>query len=105
MAVSAINDVNAQKALLEHLHSTSKVETDTGAAFDNLLNSAISMYKEADDLQNAAEESEINFALGYATSTHDLAIAQQKANISLQYTVKVTSKAIEAYKELMNMQI
>jgi flagellar hook-basal body complex protein FliE len=63
------------------------------------------MYKTADDYQNAAEESEMNFALGYATSTHDLAIAQQKANISLQYTVKVTNKALEAYKELMNMQI
>ena len=47
----------------------------------------------------------MNFALGYSTSTHDLAIAQQKANISLQYTTRVTNKAIEAYKELMQIQI
>jgi len=56
-------------------------------------------------LQNQAEQAEIDFSLGYATSTHDLAIAQQKANISLQYTVKVTNKVLEAYKELMNMQV
>lgn len=104
MAVTAVNNNNAINELYNSL-STSKVTTDNKTAFDNLLNSAIEMYKTADDYQNAAEESEMNFALGYATSTHDLAIAQQKANISLQYTVKVTNKALEAYKELMNMQI
>jgi flagellar hook-basal body complex protein FliE len=105
MAVSAINGNEAIENALLSSFNTSEVETDNSTAFDNLLSSAISMYEEADDLQNAAEESEINFALGYSTSTHDLAVAQQKANISLQYTVKVTNKALEAYKELMNMQI
>lgn len=102
MAVSAID--NVQNSLLEN-YNASKVKDDNSAAFDSLFNSVVNMYKETDELQNAAEESEINFALGYATSTHDLAIAQQKANISLQYTVKVTNKALDAYKELMNMQI
>lgn len=105
MAVSAISGNEAIQNALFNSYNTAEVEKDNKTAFDNLLNSAINMYKQADDLQNAAEESEINFALGYATSTHDLAIAQQKANIALQYTVKVTNKALEAYKELMNMQI
>ncbi|MDO5156994.1 MAG: flagellar hook-basal body complex protein FliE [Eubacteriales bacterium] len=105
MAISAINGNNIiQDALLDTVN-TAKVEKDNRTAFDSLLSSAINMYRTADDLQNAAEESEINFSLGYATSTHDLAIAQQKANIALQYTVKVTNKALEAYKELMNMQL
>lgn len=102
MAVSAVQNLDTVNALYGN---QTKVTTDNGTAFDNLLSSAINMYKETDALQNAAEESEINFALGYSTSTHDLAIAQQKANISLQYTVRVTNKALEAYKELMNMQI
>lgn len=105
MAVSAVNGNETIQNALFNSYNTAKVEQDNGTAFENLFSSAIKMYKEADDLQNAAEESEINFALGYATSTHDLAIAQQKANIALQYTVKVTNKALEAYKELMNMQI
>ena len=104
MAISAINLKDTVDFSLDPT-ATAKVTTDNSTAFDNLLNSAINMYKEADDLQNAAEQSEINFALGYATSTHDLAIAQQKANISLQYTVRVTNKFLEAYKELMSMQV
>lgn len=85
--------------------SGSKITTDTGNAFDSLVSSALNMYGEADSLQKSAEQAEINFALGYSDNTHDLALAQQKANVSLQYAVKVTTKALEAYKEIMNMQI
>ncbi len=81
------------------------VTKDNNEAFSSLLNSAISMYENADKLQKKAEAAEMNFAMGYSSNTHDLALAQQKANISLQYTVKVTNKVLEAYKELMNMQI
>lgn len=104
MAISSIHNILNNDSILNTANTT-KVNPSDKDAFDNLLSSAIDMYKTTDDYQKAAEASEINFALGYSTSTHDLAIAQQKANISLQYTVRVTNKAIEAYKELMNMQI
>ncbi len=80
-------------------------KTEGTSSFDTIFNAAVDMYEEADSLQKAAEEAEISFALGYTDSTHDLAVAQQKANISLQYTVKVTNAVVSAYKELMNMQI
>lgn len=104
MDVSPIFDYVRLDSVGTHLNET-KVTDNNAAAFDSLLSSAISMYDETNSLQKAAEQSEINYAMGYATSTHDLALAQQKANISLQYTVKVTNKVIDAYKELMNMQI
>lgn len=104
MAISAISNLDTYNTIFDS-GSAAEVTTDNTAAFDNLFQSAVEMYKEADYLQNAAEQAEIDFSLGYATSTHDLAIAQQKANISLQYTVKVTNKVLEAYKELLNMQI
>lgn len=74
-------------------------------SFDNILQSAVNMLEETNYLQNNAEEAEIEFALGYSTSTHDLQIAQEKANIALQYTVAVRDKLLEAYKEIMNMQM
>lgn len=82
-----------------------KVYKDNNAAFDSLLNSAISLYQEANTYQKKAEEAELNFAMGYSTSTHDLALAQQKASIALQYTVRITNSVVDAYKELMNMQL
>lgn len=104
MAISGISQVS-EDIVSGVLTNQSEITTDGNEAFDSLFQSALNMYKEADSLQKSAEEAEMNFALGYSDSTHDLALAQQKANIALQYTVKVTNKALEAYKELMNMQI
>jgi len=52
-----------------------------------------------------AENEKIKWALGETENTHDLTIALQKASSALQYTVAVRDKFLEAYKELMQMQI
>lgn len=74
-------------------------------SFGSVLDSALSMLNETNDLQNKAESAEIQFALGDAENTHDLQIALQKANVALQYTVAVRDKMLDAYKEIMNMSI
>jgi flagellar hook-basal body complex protein FliE len=74
-------------------------------SFSSVLSSMLSSLDETNDLQNAAEEAEIQFALGQSTNTHDLLIAESKAEVALQYTVAVRDKIIDAYKELMQMQI
>ena len=80
-------------------------ETQKGNGFQKVFQSALDMVNETSDLQNKAESAEIQFALGVSNNTHDLQIAQEKANVALQYTVAVRDRAIEAYKEIMNMQI
>lgn len=56
-------------------------------------------------MSQQAQQAEIDFALGKMTNTHELGVYQQQANIALQFTVAVRDKALEAYKEIMNMQI
>ncbi len=95
------NDFNVNS-----IHDGYKVSSDsTKTSFDSILSAAVDMYKEADSYQKKAEAEEMSFALGYTDSIHDLALAQRKANISLQYTVRVTNAVVSAYKELMNMQL
>ena len=77
---------------------------DNKSAFSTLFDSAVNMVQETNDYSNAAEEEEIIYALGESDSIHDLQIAQQKANISLQYTVAVRNAFLQGYKELMNLQ-
>lgn len=77
---------------------------DNKSAFSTLFDSAVNMVQETNDYSNAAEEEEIKYALGETDSIHDLQIAQQKANISLQYTVAVRNAFLQGYKELMNLQ-
>ncbi|MDE7430912.1 MAG: flagellar hook-basal body complex protein FliE [Lachnospiraceae bacterium] len=103
--VVSISDLTAQY-VKEALNGSSNVKnTENGDVFSDILASAMQMIKETNDLSNAANAERMNFALGYSDNTHDLAIAQQKAALSLQYTVAVKNKVLEAYKEIMNMQI
>lgn len=79
--------------------------TKTDNLFDSMLNSAINNINTTNSLLSDAENAEISFAMGETENTHDLMIALQKASTALQYTVAIRDKFLEAYKEIMNMQI
>ncbi len=87
------------------LSSLTSVSDDNVGDFSSILDSMMSSIDETNTLQNQAEAAEIQFALGESDNTHDLLIAQTKANVALQYTVAVRDRMIEAYREIMNMQI
>ena len=82
-----------------------KGERTDGTLFDSLLNTAIDNIKTTNGYLSAWENEEIKFALGESENTHELTIAMQKASTALQYTVAVRDRLLDAYKELMQMQI
>lgn len=84
---------------------TQENEKADGALFDTFLNTAIDNIKETNNYLSMAEDEKIKFALGETDNAHDLGIALQKASSALQYTVAVRDKLMEAYRELMQMQI
>lgn len=104
LEVTSIKDL-ATQYINEALGEKDTNKTAADDAFSSLLSSAMDMIKETNDLSNAANAEQMNFSLGYSDNTHELAIAQQKAALSLQYTVAVKNKVLEAYKEIMNIQI
>ncbi|MCR5468449.1 MAG: flagellar hook-basal body complex protein FliE [Lachnospiraceae bacterium] len=104
MDITALTNVSSNyiKQFAENNPLTQVEENDD---FASVLQTSINLINNTNDYQNAAEQAEIQFALGESTNTHDLAIAQQKANITLQYTVAVRDRVIEAYNSIMNMNI
>lgn len=103
MNISSLAQVSSQYVENAALNIQNLKSEDQG--FSAVFQSALDMLQETSDLQNKAESEEMKFALGLSDNTHDLQIAQEKANIALQYTVAVRDKVIEGYKEIMNMQI
>lgn len=101
--ISSINNVENVNSITGSLFpETEKAE---GTVFESFLNSAIDNIKTTNSYLSDAENEEIRFALGETENTHDLTIALQKASTALQYTVAVRDKLLEAYREIMNMQI
>ena len=73
--------------------------------FGSLLNKAVENLNTTNAYLSDAENEELKWALGESENTHDRTIALQKASTALQYTVAVRDKFLEAYKEIMQIQI
>lgn len=77
---------------------TSNNRTD----FMSYLNNAL---QEVDDLQKKAADSAAQLVLGGEDYLHNTMIAYEKANLALQLTIEVRNKILEAYQEIMRMQM
>ena len=77
----------------------------SGNMFETILNSAIDNINNTNSLLSDAENEEVKLAMGQTENAHDLMIALNKASTALQYTVAVRDKFLDAYKEIMNMQL
>ncbi|SHL96744.1 flagellar hook-basal body complex protein FliE [Anaerosporobacter mobilis DSM 15930] len=101
MNIESIKNISS---ILDNTYNGAVKKTNNGTGFESLFQSALNMVNETDTLTNKAEEEAIKYSLGYSDSALDLMVAQTKANTSLQFTVAVRDKVLEAYKEIMNMQ-
>ena len=77
---------------------------DSGT-FPGIYNSALNMITSTNNYLQDAQRAEVAYATGELTNTHELAVIEQKANLSLQYTVAIKNQLLSAYKEIMNIQI
>jgi len=76
--------------------------TNSAQAFGELLHGSLA---ELGDRLNAADGALQAYAAGEPIAVHDLVIAMEQARVSLQFAVEVRNKAVEAYQELMRMQV
>lgn len=76
--------------------------TAEGSSFGAVLKDAI---KDINNLQNDADKAIANVQLEDAGSIHDAMIALEKAGISFQVMMQVRNKILDAYQEVMRMQI
>ncbi|MCQ2506736.1 MAG: flagellar hook-basal body complex protein FliE [Lachnospiraceae bacterium] len=100
---NAISSLQSRNVLMDSVKN-SDAKVGGTESFDSLLTSFSNMIKETESASNAAQKAELEFMLGLNDNVHDLLIAQQKANITLQYTVAIRNAAVQAYQEIMQMQ-
>lgn len=107
-AITALNSANGTASVSPTSLTgmlTEKEKKAEGTMFEAFLNTAIDNVKTTNSYLSDAENEKIRFALGETDNTHDLTIAMEKASAALQYTVAIRDKVMEAYKELMQIQI
>lgn len=88
-----INNINNQQKI---------TPADAHKKFSEALSNAIS------DLNKSQVQSDVvteKFIKGEITDIHDVMIAAQKASVTRQAAIEVRNKVIDAYKEIMRMQV
>ncbi len=58
-----------------------------------------------DKLQQEADAGSVQLAAGEPVELHDVMLAQDRASLSFQLAVQVRNKLVEAYQDVMRMQI
>lgn len=74
----------------------------TVLAFGEYLKNALG---EVNSLQNESDNMSKALAAGQVEDISQVVIAAEKADIALQLTLAVRNKAVEAYQEIMRMQV
>ena len=87
-----IPGISARKAHLDN---------NQGIDFKNILSSAIN---NVNNLQSDADSAIVKLHAGKG-SLHETLIAMEKASLSFQTVVQIRNKVVEAYQEVMRMQI
>lgn len=77
-------------------------ETTAPEGFKEGLGDAIESVSKAEQHADALAQ---DIATGGSTSVHDLMVATSKATLSLEMAVQVRNRAVEAYQEIMRMQL
>lgn len=80
----------------------SKPVQSGGADFAGVLKRTLG---EVNELQVKADEATTSLVLGDGADIHQVMIAVEQAKLSMQMTVQIRNKFIEAYQEISRMQI
>ncbi|MCR4806228.1 MAG: flagellar hook-basal body complex protein FliE [Lachnospiraceae bacterium] len=105
MDISSLMNVGSTAVAAAANNASTRKAGNEDESFLSMFQSALSNISETNNLLNKSEEEEVKFALGITENTHDMAIAAAKASTALSYTVALRDKFIEAYKEIMQIQI
>ncbi|MBD5550761.1 MAG: flagellar hook-basal body complex protein FliE [Lachnospiraceae bacterium] len=110
MDISSLLNVNsadlfeAASKVTSGITDPRKTEEETGG-FGSLLDTAIKNFNLTNSYISDKEDMELKWAMGEVDNPHDLTIALSKASQALNYTVAIRDRLLDAYKEIMQMQI
>ena len=93
---------NIQDFLNFNDYKNTKTTDKSKDTFSSLLMEAMNNVNKT---QKSSDEYKDMLAIGQLDNLHDLTIASEKADVALQLTLGIRNKVVDAYKEIMRIQI
>ena len=102
MGIDSLSGIGTLMPTNIGLKSIDETESIPSISFGEYLNSALG---KVSDLEEAASQLKNDFAMGKTDNISDVLIASEKSTIALQFTMQIRNKLLDAYTEIMRMQI
>lgn len=80
-------------------------DSDSQNPFASFFNAALNMVNATNEMALEAEQAQIDFATGRLDDILAVQLAMDRMSNALNFTVQVTNRIIESYREIMRMQI
>ncbi len=88
---------------LKSLFSETSTQNNTGnTGFAEMLSDAVAQTNKA---QLNADSSAVALQTGKAENLHEVMLSMEEADISMRLLVQMRNKALDAYQEVMRMQV
>ncbi len=82
--------------------ATPRTANDGGSPFGEVLRDSLT---EVNRLQGDADQAVESLVTGRGVSLHETMVALEKADLSFRLMMQVRNKIVEAYREIMSMQV
>ncbi len=105
MTTDSLNNIASIKEISFGNILAKKPIEPQGKTFDKFYEAALSVINEVNTYQRQAEQAQLDIATGKSDDILAVMMAQEKAYASLNFTVQVTNKIVEAYREIMRLQV
>ncbi len=97
-----VGDIQSALGKLTPEVSVNKSADDATQSFSQMLNDFVG---NVNNLQNGANEAIDKMASGQSADVHEVMMAMEKAKVSFDLLLQVRNKMLDAYKQIMQMQM
>ncbi len=102
MSIAPIQPINPSQMLTSTINGTANVPGNQSTSFGSFLSNAMD---QVNQISANAEQQGIALASGAAPNIANVMVAATQAQIAVDMTVQVRDKVIQAYNQIMNMQV
>ena len=99
--ISGLTSINSLQNLSQ-ANAANAVSSPSATSFSSMLNEAMTTISST---ESTASNESMALLTGDSANIHNVVLAAEKAEVALQLTLQIRNKVLDAYSEIMRMQI
>lgn len=102
MAIDSISSINSLYSILNAQNTQAAALDESATSFSDVIQALMQPVEQSDAV---AKADTLELIAGEMADTHNIMIDAEKADLTLRMTLAVRNKVLDAYNEIMRMQV